>query len=277
MAKIIRRDYDDNGAKTLWTIVVAIFALLLLLLTLGIVALRIGNTLPEGKDIFFITPKNPGSHVEDKDGVWEKLEKVDIFKSEYVNGQNQTTVVSQKGDDVFAPGAQTEYSFCMYNDGNMALSYELGFSFTLKIAGLETDVESFPLSIRLSDTNGKYIVGSETQWVTLQADEIGAYKSILGANSYEQFNLEIEWKFEGNDQLDTFFGNVAEESTVQLSFNIHTYAEEHYNPAEQGGVIVNEGVDYNEYEFGGMIRWEWFLILLALLAICVLYLVVFRS
>ena len=71
MGRITKRNENNNALKTLWTAVVAVFTVLLLLLTIGIVALRIGNTLPENKDIILIVGKDPGSHFEDGEGVWE--------------------------------------------------------------------------------------------------------------------------------------------------------------------------------------------------------------
>ena len=44
MGRITKRNENNNALKTLWTAVVAVFTVLLLLLTIGIVALRIGNT-----------------------------------------------------------------------------------------------------------------------------------------------------------------------------------------------------------------------------------------
>ncbi len=265
----------SNGLKTLWILAVALFTILLLLLTVGIVALRIENTLPDGKDIYFLVPRNPESHIEDKDGVWKEQNVVDIFRSTYVNGENEMTVVSQDGNKVIAPGAVSKYEFCMVNGGNMAIAYNLKFSFVLKIAGEDANANSFPLSIRLTDTNGKYLVGSEEEWLSIPAGTAGEKEGVLGASSYEQFHLEIEWAFEGNNELDTMLGNEATKSDIELTFTIDSYAEEHEDPSAQGGIWVSE-TSYEDYEFGGLIRWEWFAILLALLAICTLYLVIFR-
>lgn len=277
MRRIIRRHVKDNTLRGLWTVIVVLLTIILSLLTVGIVALRIGNSLPEGVDIIFIVPKNPDFHVEDKDGIWEKQTQVDIFSSEYVNGENQTTVLSQNGDDIIAPGTVSTYKFCMYNDGNMAIAYDLGFSFTLTIDGVEKNASSFPLSLRMTRTNGKYVMGNEDKWVNLDAGKVGEYDGILGASSYEQFTLEIMWAFEGNDELDTALGNAAKNSSVDLKFQIQSYAEENGDSTVQGGVAISQdAIDYNEYEFGGTIRWELFAILLALLALCVLYIVIWR-
>ena len=159
----------------------------------------------------------------------------------------------------------------------MAIAYELGFSFELKIGGEEKNASAFPLSLRMTRTDGKYVMGGENQWVALEAGKVGEYDGILGASSYEQFTLEIMWAFEGNDVLDTALGNAAAKSSVDLDFEIEAYAEENGDSTAQGGVAISEdAAQYNEYEFGGTIRWEWFLVVLALLALCTLYLVIWR-
>ena len=168
------------------------------------------------------------------------------------------------------------YSFCMYNDGNMALAYDFSFSFVLTIAGIDTDAGAFPMFIRMTDTRGEYVIGGESEWVRLSSENLGECKGVLGAKSYEQFNLEIMWAFEGNDELDTALGNESTKSDVDLTFHINSYAEEHSDSTAQGGVPIM-GDDYDQMEYGGTIRWKWFLVVLALLAICVFYLIFSRD
>ena len=84
------------------------------------------------------------------------------------------------------------------------------------------------------------------------------------------------WAFEGNDELDTALGNESTKSDVDLTFHINSYAEEHSDSTAQGGVPIM-GDDYDQMEYGGTIRWKWFLVVLALLAICVFYLIFSRD
>ena len=99
----------------------AIAVIALLFVTIGVVALRIGNSLPDGTDIYFITPKHPDFDINDSENAWQTNQKVSIFSSSYENGQNVTTVLSQNGDDIIAPGTVSIYKFCMYNNGNVAM------------------------------------------------------------------------------------------------------------------------------------------------------------
>ena len=253
----------------------AIAVIALLFVTIGVLALRIGNTLPEGTDIYFITPKNPDFDINDSENAWQTNQKVSIFRSSYENGKNVTTVLSQNGDDIIAPGTVSIYKFCMYNNGNVAIAYDLDFSFDLKIDGKAANAKAFPLQIRMTRTDGKYVVGSETKWVSLDAGKLGGYEGIVGASSYEQFTLELMWAFEGNDKLDTALGNTAVNMPISLEFEIGNYAEAAANTTAQGGVVVNEGLG-EDYEVGGTIRWEPFLLVIAALILCGMYLVIFR-
>ena len=267
----------SSGFKALWTGILALITLILLILTIGVVALRIGNSLPDGVDIFFITPKNPNAFVEDDEGRWDVNAQVQIFSSKYVNGEMETTVLSQNGDNVIAPGTTSVYEFCMYNNGNVALSYELGLKFNLKIDNKLANDKSFPLSIRLKRTDGTYVLGREDKWISLSAGELDSIDGILGASSYEKFTMEILWEFEGNDELDTLLGNTVANTPVDLKFETRSYAEAIYDTAAEGGVKISPSMDqYVEHELGGVIHWEGLLIVLAALVLCLLYLVIWR-
>ena len=263
----------NDTLSAVWSTIVAIIAIILILLTLGVFALRFGDFLPEGTDIHIITPKDPSFEMRD-DEIWETNAEIDIFSFKYVNGENVVTVLSQDGSDVIAPGTTSEYDFSMYNDGNMAMKYELSFSFTLSVKGEKTDVKIFPLSIRLKNSSNSYVIGDANSWKKLKTGEMGIYKGVLGASSYERFFLEICWEFDGNDELDTVVGSQSAKDPIDLKFNIHTFAETHTNPSTQGGIIVSEGVGQGaNNEFGGMIRWELLMLILVLLVSCVVFLV----
>ena len=54
----------------------------LLLMTLGIIALRVGNYLPENTDILFIVGKNPNMDVGDNEvPSWQTGQQVNIFQA----------------------------------------------------------------------------------------------------------------------------------------------------------------------------------------------------
>ena len=244
---------------------------ILVLMTLGIFALRIGNTLPENTDILFIVAKNPNAEVEDEGGIkWEKHTKVDIFKTSYKNGQGEVTVKSNNGDKVFAPGTETSYRFTAQNTGNMAVDYTIDFDFTLTVGGELMDLKGFPVAVRLKKTsNGEYLIGDKKTFVAVEKAIIPTHAALLGAYSYETYELEISWAFEsGNDEYDTFLGNLSAENEVWLTMNLDFYASESLDATAQGGIQVEvEGTK----EYGGTIRWLWLILLMINTAILIFY------
>ncbi len=253
--------------KPVWLALLLIAFVCMILLSLGVLALKIGNFLPENTDVIFLVPKDPSFETGDRKGVWETQTRVDIFSSSYVNGENQTTVLSQNGDNLIAPGTRLAYRFCAYNDGNMAMAYELVFSFSLSLGG-SPSAAAFPLLIRLSRANGEYLAGNEESFLPLPSKAQWGYEGILGASSYEEFTLEIEWAFEGHDELDTALGIGATKVPVDLQFNVESFAQTHSDPMEKGGMIV---AGEKPTEYGGQISWTEYTLLVTLTLVLAAY------
>ena len=245
---------------------------ILLLMTLGIIALRVGNTLPEGVDVLFIVGKNPSVDFEDSNeggGKWKSGKNVDMFKAQYENGEGTPTVVSQDGTKLIAPGTKTTYRFTMNNDGNMAVDYFTDLDFVLKIGNETVTDYQFPLQVRLLNDRGEYLIGDENTYEQVAKASLDQYRSILGAKSFETFELQLIWLFEGgNDELDTMYGDLSAEKGVTLTLTINTTAEESLDPTAQGGTKMEvEGTE----EYGGTIRWLWLVMLMINTAIIVFY------
>ena len=245
---------------------------ILLLMTLGIIALRVGNTLPEGVDVLFIVGKNPSVDFEDSNeggGKWKSGKNVDMFKAQYENGEGTPTVVSQDGTKLIAPGTKTTYRFTMNNDGNMAVDYFADLDFVLKIGNETVTDYQFPLQVRLLNDRGEYLIGDENTYEQVAKASLDQYRSILGAKSFETFELQLIWLFEGgNDELDTLYGDLSAEKGVTLTLTINTTAEESLDPTAQGGTKMEvEGTE----EYGGTIRWLWLVMLMLNTAIIVFY------
>lgn len=260
-----------NTARKQWMYIMLMvnIVFVLLLMTLGIIALRVGNTLPEGTDILFIVGKNPSVEFEDSGGKWQAGRNTDIFRSEYVNGEGKSTVVSQDGTKVIAPGVKTSYKFTMQNSGNMAVVYQTDLKFELKIGDeVQTDY-TFPLKVQLLNDRGEYVIGDENEFVNVQDAVLYGYPGLLGAYSYETFEFVLNWEFEGGcDELDTLYGDLSAEKGVTLTLEIKTYAEEALDPTAQGGNRIEvEGTP----EYGGTIRWLWLTLLMINSGILVFY------
>ena len=255
-----------------WIMLMVNIVFVLLIMTIGIIALRVGNYLPEGTDILFIVGKNPSVEVGDEEGKsWKAQKEVNIFRAEYKNGEGETTVVSQDGTKLIAPGVETKYQFTMYNNGNMAVFYETDLDFFLKIGDVVQKEYEFPLEVRLFTESAGYIIGSDTAWVNVKDAKLSQHVSVLGAMSYETFDLQLRWQFEGgNDELDTMYGNASAEKGVTLTLGINTYAEQHFDPTTQGGIKLSEDED-GQPEYGGTIRWLWLVLLFLNAAILVFY------
>lgn len=234
-----KRKSSNEKRAWIWIMLLVNIVLLLLLMLLGIIALKVGNYLPEGTDIIFIVGKDP-SVEEGEEDIWESGKEVTIFKANYVNGEGETTVVSQDGTKLIAPGTQSTYKFTMYNNGNIAVVYEIDLDFILKIGDKIQNEFIFPLKARLLIENGNYLIGDETEWVNVADATLSKHVSVLGARSYETFVLELLWEFDGgNDALDTMYGDASAEKGVKLTLGINTYAEEHIDPAATGGTRVD--------------------------------------
>lgn len=254
-----------------WIMLMVDIVFVLLLMTLGIIALRVGNYLPEGTDTIFVVGKNPSVEVGDHEGqVWESGKKVNIFKAQYANGEDVVTVLSQDGSKLIAPGTTTMYRFNMYNNGNMAVVYQADIDFDLKIGDKKQTDFNFPLQVRLKTKSQGYLIGDESTWVPVDKAVISNHVSVLGASSYEQFDLELQWLFDGGtDELDTMLGNQSVEQGVSLTLGIDTYAEQHLDSTAQGGTKID--AESGSQEFGGTVRWLWMTLLFINTAVLIFY------
>lgn len=267
-----RRGEGVNGFALLFKLVVLFVILALSVFTLGLIALKVGDFLPENVDMIFITSKSPSFQMGSGEKKWEKNTEISLFRSEYVNGENVVTVASSNGEAIFAPGTQTTYEFCAYNDGNVAIEYEISASFFLEIAGVKADEGKFPLRFRLQTYEGEYLLGNENEWVKITPEQGAKYQGVLGTQCYQAFVLELAWEFEGNDGLDTALGLASANESVLLSFTVETNATTHLDPKAQGGTLVN-GEMPDGFEYGGQFRWEYMVLLIAAIAMLVFYLV----
>ena len=262
---------SDEKRAWIWIMLFVVIILFLLLMLLGIIALKVGHYLPEDTDIIYIVGKDPSVEEGDED-IWESGKEVTIFKTNYVNGEGETTVVSQDGTKLIAPGTQSTYKFTMYNNGNMAVVYEIDLDFILKIGDKIQNEVLFPLKARLLIENGNYLIGDETEWVNVADATLSKHVSVLGARSYETFVLELLWEFDGgNDALDTMYGDASAEKGVKLTLGINTYAEEHIDPAATGGTRVDISEKSERIEQ----RVLWIIILLLIAVIIVGYILWF--
>ena len=111
--------------------------------------------------------------------------------------------------------------------------------------------------------------GVKTEWVSVNKADIAHHASVLGANSYETFELHLMWEFEGgDDELDTMYGDDSSELGVALTLGIHSYAEEHPDQTAQGGISID---GEKKQEYGGTVRILWLVLLMVNIGIMIFY------
>lgn len=272
------KDYKSNKPfssvrrQWVWIMLMVNLVFILLLMTLGVVALKVGDALPENVDMLFIVAKKPSVSVgsAENGGVnkWESGKNVEIFKSNYQNGDGVYTVASKNGDKLFAPGTTAKYLFVMQNDGNIAVDYVTDLQLFLKVSDKLVDSSDFPIKVRLYNDRGEYLIGDKETFVSVYDAANVGHIGLLGASSYDTYTLELNWPFDGDDDLDTYLGNLSQEDGVSLTLKINVYAEESLDPAAQGGNKIEvEGTE----EYGGTVRWLWLILLMINASILVFY------
>lgn len=270
----------DNAKKNeayrnqIWIMFIIHLVFTLLLLTVGIISLVVGNTFPKDTDAFIIVGKNSQTNSTEETVKWENQTRIDLFKINYVNDENVTTVASANGDKIFAPGAVIKYTFTMLNNANISLVYEVDVNFILKIGNEKEEVNNFPFKVRLYNDYGDYLIGSENEWEYITNAEV-KHLGNLGTNSYENYNLEICWEYDGeNDDFDTQLGDYSSEKNVTILLEINSSAEESLVSLEGGTKIDVK----KEYVSNILSKWLWFILLIINILILVFfYLVWFKN
>ncbi len=179
----------------------------------------------------------PGLEYESGDAVWNGLTNVELFNISYENGEGKITV--DGGDTkVVAPGTYGSYSFTLDNPGEFALEYSLDLSAFWGFSQCE-----IPIKVRFRTAEGDYAVGSADSYEDVINLNGYMCDSTLGAGRQHTYVLEWEWAFEGDDEYDTFLGNVALEQEVTLTIQIETNAKQSTDPDNSSGDLPVTGDD----------------------------------
>jgi hypothetical protein len=141
---------------------------------------------------------------------------------------------------------ETDYTFKLHNNGNMAIDYNVVLNFAFLHNGNDYDLDKLPLKARiysLEDEN--YIVGSNNEWVPVS--QIMSYEDsgLLGINSYNEYTLELQWPYYENekaDERDTALGTLAASGDkIEFVLGINTHAEQSDDADAKGGVVDKNG------------------------------------
>ena len=177
-----------------------------------------------------LTSTIPGFSVSDEDKAWAGQTDIEIFRVSYENGEGKITVQSGSGDKIIAPGTSNTYKFTLENGYSMGVNYSLSMQAFLSAEGI-----SVPIQVRLSDSDGNWLLGSADSMVdVMELNTVKDYPGSLSSGKFRSYTLEWEWPFEGgDDEFDTLLGNLAEDEDIVLTIVISTYAEA--DPEATGG------------------------------------------
>ena len=162
---------------------------------------------------------HPDFQVSDGKGVWHKNTSVELFSIAYGEDGEKVSIASNDGSNVIAPGATMSYSFKFKNSGDVALDY----AFNVDAYVSHEDIE-IPVVARVSRYDGKWVTGSEEEFVDITILDKVKDSSTLAAGRYTYYTLEWMWPFEGNDELDTLLGNLAVDEEITVSIKLNTVA-----------------------------------------------------
>ena len=178
----------------------------------------------------------PGFEVRDPNTVWSGETDVEIFSIRYDNESGETTVRSQDGTKVLAPGTSSTYEFALENTGNVALDY------TLEMEAWFSDAEyPIPVVASVVGHEGEYLLGSAEEMVDVLRLEEVRQSGTVAAGNIMPFSLNWEWPFELDDEYDTMLGNMAVEEDLTLTVVIRTTASYSEDPDEPGGIPPQTG------------------------------------
>lgn len=184
-------------------------------------------------------PIEPGFEVDDGTTVWSTNTRVEIFRVSYVNGENVITVNSNNGEKVIAPGTQNSYTFKLKNTGNVALDYIVEIDAYFTPANID-----IPITGRLNRYDGKWVVGSKNEYVSVPTLDAAVDGASLGAGKYTYYTLDWQWLYEsGNDELDTMLGDLAKNEDLIFTIVIKTTAVVSDNPNDDSGITPPQTSD----------------------------------
>ena len=183
---------------------------------------------------------------------------IDLFRVEYTNASGEITVIGADGEKVVAPGTTVEYTIRLRNNDRAALDYALEPKFT------QTKGYEIPILVRMIGPDGKYVIGTNTDWVSIGKLPAMAAEGTLRVEESAEYIFQWKWAFEsGNDAYDTFLGSEAMDTDIMVSAAFHVYAMANTQIATGGGLFSTN--------FGKILLLVLFLFLL-LLAILLLLL-----
>lgn len=183
----------------------------------------IANSNNDNKELGFVA--------YDGNGTWEMQSTIEIFKITYENGEKVITVASDNEDKVIAPGTKNSYTFKLKNTSNVAMDYDLQVKTSVSPSNLE-----IPLEGKINRFDGKWIFGNKENYDVMNGFKMMSDSYTLGAGKFSYYTLDWQWPFDGNDELDTYLGNLSVDEEIVYAIEIHTVATASVDPNDDGGI-----------------------------------------
>lgn len=143
-----------------------------------------------------------------------------LFSVHYENANGEVVIQSATGDKVVAPGATSTYTIRLRNNDEYALDYLIDPE--IVVVGSR---ENFPMLVKMRDSDGNYILGSDDEWATVQQLKQLKHTGILLKAEAVEYVFEWMWPYEsGNDTLDTSLGDQENDVGLEVSFSFHSVA-----------------------------------------------------
>lgn len=155
---------------------------------------------------------------------------LELFKIEYANETGDITVQGANGQNVIAPGTTVSYDIRLRNREDVTID----FLMTPQIRYLTGN--PVPLQVKLSDSYGNYLLGSDTEWVSVDELNSVAHKGAIHQGEVFTYHLSWQWVFETGEEgdvYDTQLGNGNGEPGVEISILTESSA----NPAKEKHVF----------------------------------------
>ena len=138
---------------------------------------------------------------------WSQLSRLNVFANSDYDGQ-----------PIIAPDSSGEYVFTVQNSARFPLQYTLQIS--------DENEAGIPMEYRLKQGN-EYLMGDENQWVDISA----LSKTTNGLPHESKAVYTLEWRWLGDDGLDTSLG-IAAQDGVKYLLNVGITAEQAGEPVD---------------------------------------------
>lgn len=187
--------------------------------------------------------------------------RLEIFSVQYDNKSGEITVTGMDGQRVIAPGTKVDYTVRLRNKDKIAIDYELVLTVEY------TSEHTVPVRFRMIDDDENYLIGDEKTWVALEdIGQVSDMGTIVKGGS-EEYEFQWKWEFEsGDDEYDTFLGDLAKDEIVGVKVGFEIHAEANTDIGANGGIM---GSGLGDILIAGFAL----LLLLAAIVLLIVYLV----